>query len=136
MFKEWAFKIAFWLFIFTRPTHDSMLAVLALVVADLIAGIWAAKKRGEKITSYGLRRTASKVLAYEMVVLCSWIVEQQFVPGIPLMKAMAGFCAIAELKSVTERLGEITGLDFWNALKERIQPLVKPPTEKTKDDGQ
>jgi phage-related holin len=122
----WLAKAGFWVFVFTRPAHDSMLAVIALVAADFIAGIWAAKKRGEKITSYGIRRTiTTKIFPYQFAILCSQLVEQQFITGIPLMKATAGFIAVAEMKSIFENLGSITGLDFWSALKEKIQPSNK-----------
>lgn len=120
-------KVGFWLLIFTRPAHDSMLAVIALVFADLIAGIWAAAKRGDKITSYGLRRTiTTKILPYQFAILCSLVVEQEILPSIPLMKATAGFVAVAELKSVFENLSQITGLDFWSAIREKLQPSLKP----------
>ncbi len=53
--------------------------------------------------------------------------DQNFSLGIPLMKAIAGFIAVAEVKSIFENLGQITGLDFWTALRERLQPAVKQP---------
>lgn len=120
--------MAFWLLVFTSPAHAAMAAVIALVVADLIVGVWAAKKRGEKITSFGLRRTVTtKILPYQFAILCSHLVEQQFLSAIPLMKATAGFIAVAEMKSIFENLGQITGLDFWTFIREKIQPTVKSP---------
>ena len=124
-------KAAFWLLVFTRPAHEAMLAVVVMVAADLVAGVWAAKKRGEKITSYELRRTiTTKIMPYQFAILCSWLVEQQFLGAIPLMKATAGFIAVAEMKSIFENLGQITGLDFWTFIKEKLQPALRnPPKE-------
>lgn len=125
--SSWVIRLALWTWLFTAPTHDSMLAVVVIVFADFISGVWAAKKRGEKITSYGIRRTiTTKILPYQFAILCSHLVEKQFLTEVPLMKATAGFIAVAELKSVFENLGALTGLDFWNALKEKLQPAVKP----------
>ena len=125
--SNWALRFALWIWLFTAPTHDSMIAVIVLVFADFIGGVWAAKKRGEKITSWGIRRTiTTKILPYQFAILCSHLVETQFLGGIPLMKATAGFIAVAELKSVFENLSQITGLDFWLALKEKLQPVIKP----------
>lgn len=123
----WVIKLVAWAAVFATPVHDSLVAVAALVVADLVAGIAAAKKSGAKITSYGLRRTIVKILGYEMAVICSWIVERTFLPGIPLVKAAAGFIAVTELKSVLENLTKVTGLDVWANVRSLLQG---PPKEK------
>jgi len=116
-------KFALWLLLFTAPAHASMLTVCIVVVLDLIVGIWAAVKQGQKITSYGLRRTVTqKILPYQVAILCAWLIETQFFSLIPLMKAVAGFIAVTESKSVFENLARITGLNFWEVIKERLQP--------------
>ena len=54
----------------------SVLAVICfLVFSDLIFGIWSAKKRGEKITSSGLRRTVIKFVIYETAVAFGYLCE-------------------------------------------------------------
>jgi Mg2+/Co2+ transporter CorB len=125
---SWALRFILWAWLFTSSTHASMLAVVVLVFCDFVSGIWAALKRGERISSWGIRRTiTTKIMPYQFAILCSHLVEQQFMLGsIPLMKATAGFIAVAELKSVFENLGQITGLDFWHALREKLQPIIKP----------
>lgn len=123
---QWVLSLCSWLILLTLPAQDSMIAVGVLVTIDLIVGIWAAKKRGEKITSYGLRRTiTTKVFPYEVAVLCAYYVENHFFAAIPIMKAISGFIAIAETKSIFENLGQITGLNFWEAIREKLQPAVK-----------
>ncbi len=123
---KWLMSVLFWLAAFTAPAHESMLAVIVLVAVDLFVGIWAAKKRGEKIVSYKLRRTVTtKIFPYQVAVVCALFIEQQFFTGIPLMKAIAGFIAVAESRSIYERLGEISGLDFWSVLREYLQPKNK-----------
>ena len=123
---QWVATALAWIVLFTRPAYDSMMAVLVLVCVDLAVGIWAAKKRGEPITSYGFRRSiTTKIAPYQVAVLLGYYVDKEFSLGIPLMKAIAGFIAVAELKSIFENLGQITGLDFWTAIKEKLQPAVK-----------
>lgn len=125
---QWLASVWAWMVLFTRPAHDSMIAVIVLVAIDLAVGIWAAVKRGEKINSYGLRRTVTtKIFPYQVAVLCAYYVDKEFDIGLPLMKMIAGFIAVAELKSIFENLGQITGLDFWTAIRERLQPSVKEP---------
>ncbi len=131
----WVAQALIWLWLFTLPIHDNLVAIVALVSIDFIVGIWAAKKRGEKITSYGFRRTITqKLLPFWVAILSAHVVEQDFMSGIPLVQVTAGFIAVSELKSVMERLSEITGLDFWTTIRERLQPAVKTgPEEKQKD---
>ncbi len=132
---QWLASLWAWVVLFTRPAHESMVAVIVLVAVDLIVGVWAAHKRGEKIVSYGLRRTiTTKIFPYQVAVLCAYYVDEKFALGLPLMKAVAGFIAVAEAKSIFENLGQITGLDFWTAIRERLQPSVKEPP-KDKDAG-
>jgi hypothetical protein len=42
--------------------------------------------------------------------------------ALQLMKATAAFITGAELKSVFENLGSISGLDFWTFIKQKLQP--------------
>lgn len=118
----WLAKAFAWTVFFTAPTHASMLAIIVLVAVDLLVGVWASAKEGKKITSFGLRRTVTqKIFPYQTAVLCAHLLEVQFLPMLPLMKALAGFIAVTESKSIFENLGRITGLDFWTVIRERLQ---------------
>lgn len=122
---DWGLKGCVWLTVFLSPVKDLMFSVLVLVLADLITGVWAAKKRGECLTSRGLRSTIAKVISYQLAMILSWIVEAKFLPLIPITKAVAGLIAITELKSNLENLHCVTGLNLW----ERVQELLKPKKE-------
>ncbi len=116
---------------YAQPTYSAMFAIVVLVLVDWGTGIWAAKKRGEKITSWGWRRTINaKIVPYQIGILCSHLVDINIFAGtllepIQLMKATAAFIAGAELKSIFENLGSISGLDFWSFLREKLKPAVK-----------
>lgn len=128
-------KMLAWVAFYVQPTYSAMFTIIILVFADWCTGIWAAKKRGEKITSWGWRRTIhSKILPYQIAILCSHLVDINIFAGtilepIQLMKATSAFIAGAELKSIFENLGSISGLDFWSFIKEKLQP-PKRETEK------
>ena len=98
-----------------------MEAVLFLVVTDLFTGIWAAKKRGEKVTSWGMRKTVSKLLAYEIAIVLAFVMESALVPALPVVKAVAGFIGAIEFKSGMENLSRILGVDLLVAVKGIIQ---------------
>lgn len=133
--KAWLLKLALLLGIFLAPIRASMAAVCLLVVADLFTGIWAAHHRGEKISSWGLRKTVSKVLAYELAVVLAYTVEQSGVSFLPLVKAIAGFILMTELQSATENLGRITGLDLWQTVRGYIQGNKLNPEKKDVEDA-
>lgn len=108
-------------------------AVCFLVCADLITGIWASVKRGEKFTSWGLRKTASKVLAYELAVVLAFVIESNFLTFLPLVKTIAGFIAATEGKSGLENLSKITGIDLWSSIRNAIQGTKLNPEKSDVD---
>lgn len=119
-----------WTVLVLTPIHATLMAVSMLVVVDLITGVWASMKRNEKITSNGIRRTISKTVAYMMAIICSFIMEQQFLKGIPVVQVVSGLIAITEFKSLLENLTSITGLDFWELIVNKVQGKKIQPTPK------
>ncbi len=119
--RLWVLKAIIWVGVLLLPIHASMEAVMLLVVADLFTGMWAAKKRGEMITSWGMRKTVSKVLAYEIAIILAYILEVNFLTFLPAVKTISGFIAATEFKSCMENLSKITGLNFLEAAKSLIQ---------------
>jgi phage-related holin len=103
------------------PVKATLFAVIALSLIDLLSGLLVAKKRGDPITSSGLKRTIVKLLVYEMVVLLGFI-TQQYLTGdlIPLVKILAGLIGITELKSVLENIEELTGLSLIKLLIDKL----------------
>lgn len=100
------------------PIYDVIVVVGVLIFIDLFLGVYAATKRGEEITSAGLRRTISKMFVYQMVVLSCFLGEKYLLHGLlPAVKLVAGVIGITEIKSILENAGDITGLNFKTILK-------------------
>jgi len=92
------------------PIHAIMISVFVLVFCDLILGILAARKRGESISSSGMRRTIVKILSYQAVIICGFLVETYMMGGIlPLSKMLASLIGVVEMKSLLENADEIHG---------------------------
>lgn len=103
------------------PIKAALLMVMALTVVDLVSGLIAAKKRGEKITSSGLKRTLVKVFVYEIVTMLGYLTEQYLTGDLlPLLKILTSYIGLVELKSVLENIESITGLDLLKVLIDRI----------------
>lgn len=105
------------------PIQAMAIAAVSLCVLDLPLGIIAAKKRGEKITSAGLKRTIVKVFVYEMALILGLIVQKYMLSDtIPLINLISTLIGCTELKSALENLEDISGQPF---LKQLIDLLNK-----------
>lgn len=109
-------QFAGWFVVFISPVHSILTAIFFLCFSDLITALWAVHKNNGKITSIGLRRTVNKLLAYQIAVILSYVVESIFQIGVPVVRLVAGLIAVTELKSNLENLYKITGLDYWQKI--------------------
>lgn len=92
-----------------------------LIMADTLSGILAARKRGESISSAGLRRTITKSLVYLSAVCLGFLVEHYMIADfMPISKIISGAIALVELKSILENLDTINGKSIF---KDMIQKL-------------
>lgn len=99
------------------PVHAIMLVTGFLIFADLATGIMAAKKRGEKISSAAMRRTVSKILVYQLVIMSGFLVETYMVGGvIPISKIAASIIGMTELLSILENAEHIYGQPIFKKL--------------------
>ena len=120
------------LFVLTLPIHPVLLATLALVITDMITGVWAALKKGSRITSFMLRRTPSKLLGYWLGILAGFGIEF-LVEGVPAVKTIAAVVALTEGKSIFENLHVITGVDLWKTVLDKVHGTnINPPDEPKK----
>lgn len=103
------------------PIKPLMITVGVLIFMDLITGIWAARKRGEAITSAAMRRTISKMLIYQICLISGFLVEKYLLEGlIPASKLIASVMGVVELKSVLENANTITGMNLFKELIGRL----------------
>lgn len=114
----WAKGIALSLVAVFSPIGPMLGTVVALIFTDLGFGIWAAHKRGEKITSAALRRTISKIFVYE-VVLCILFLSEKYLLNdiVPVTKLVAGVIGMVEMTSVLENVQCATGLDLKRVIR-------------------
>lgn len=92
------------------PVKGLLAGALGLIVIDTVLGVMAAHKRGERITSAGLRRVVVKVLVFEAAILAGHIMQSEFMPDIPAVKLIASMIGLTEGLSILENLA-VLGLD-------------------------
>ena len=103
------------------PAKTALIAALALVFFDFVTGVLAARKRKEKITSAGFKRTVGKMVLYEMA-LCMAFLAQEFLLGddVPAFKLISTMIGLVELKSILENLDTINGKPVFRAILKKI----------------
>lgn len=114
--------------VFIAPVQWFLIFTLCVLICDAYTGIRAAKKRGEKIRSKGLRKTTEKFVMYSIAILLAQATMMVFgLPEryFPLTYMASGWIAYHELRSNYENISEVTGVDLWTKLKAFISRIVE-----------
>ena len=110
-----------------------MITVGILIVADLITGVIAARKRNEKISSARLRDSISKCLIYQTAIITGFLVQNYIMDDvIPIVKIVGSAISMVELTSLYENLNTISGTNIFKEIIDRLGSKNRP-TE-TKED--
>ena len=103
------------------PIKALILVTGILIFSDLISGILAARKKGQKISSAGMRRTVTKVAVYNAAIMLGFLTETYMLDGfLPLSKIAAGLISVVEFKSILENLDTINGNPIFKSLIEKL----------------
>jgi hypothetical protein len=119
--KEWLQASTISLFAVFAPIKAIIITVGFLIVMDCITGIFAAMKRGEKISSAALRRTVTKAFVYQSAVITGFLVEVYLIDkAFPINKVVAGLIGVVEFKSILENLNTIHGENLFKSIIEKL----------------
>lgn len=103
------------------PIKAIIITTLLMIVVDLITGILAARKRGEPISSAGIRRTFTKFTIYMTGILVGFLAETYMLDGfIAISKIAAGLISVIEMKSIFENLDKINGISIFKTLIDKL----------------
>jgi hypothetical protein len=100
------------IFSFFVPIKGFLLFTVAVVFADTITGIKAARKEGQKINSKGLYRTTEKIVVYFVAILIFEGAKNTFNIPFPITYMVAMMISGTELFSVAENIKRITGVEL------------------------
>ncbi len=108
--KELLLKLVISLAAVFAPIQGVMISALTLILCDLITGIMAARKRGDKILSSGFQRTIVKLLVYEFAIALGYIAQHYLMlDTIPVANIVGSYVGLTELTSAYENINEISG---------------------------
>lgn len=103
------------------PIQAMVIITGILIVSDLISGILAAHKKGQPISSAGLRRTVTKSCVYLSALCLGFLVEHYMINDImPISKIVAGLISLVEFKSILENLDVINGSSLFKKLIDKL----------------
>lgn len=127
---NWFVKVFMFVLAFCMPIKDFAHLSLIFVLADLITGLIASRKRKDKITSRGIRATLGKVFSYLTIIMLVHLFERFIMETnyLHLVNIVTGIIVLAEFKSITENLEDITG----NKIFTRIYYTIYNTFKKTK----
>ncbi len=120
-FNEILLKLITLCIVMLAPIQAVMMTVGFLIFLDLLTGVWAARKRKEKISSAALRRTISKMIIYQIAIISGFFIEKHLLQdSLPITKVVAGFIGLVEFKSILENGNTILGTDIFKLLIQRL----------------
>jgi hypothetical protein len=103
------------------PIKPVMITVGILILSDLITGIWAARKRGETITSAALGRTVSKMVVYQTAVVTGFLLQKYLLAdAIPIVNIVGGIIGMVEFKSFIENANTIIEGDIFKDILKKL----------------
>lgn len=121
MFKDFIKNIGLVFLGLLTPIHMMMIVVGVLIFTDLFLGIWAALKRGEELKSSAMRRTISKILVYQTVLITGFLCETYLLKGfIPISQIAAAAIGLVEMTSILENANKINGESIFKKLIEKL----------------
>jgi phage-related holin len=102
-----------------------------LIFLDFVTGAYKAYKAGENISSRKMSHTVSKMFLYQIAIIAGFLAETYILMGIPITKIVSGFIALTELKSISENIASVTGINYWKKIQEYLK---RPSLEEPKKD--
>jgi hypothetical protein len=103
------------------PIKAVLLVTGVLIFADLITGILVARKKGQPITSAGLRRTVTKIAIYNTAIMVGFLAETYMLEGfIPVSKIASGLIGVVEMASLYENLNVLHGSNIFKSLIQKL----------------
>lgn len=119
--KEYAIKGLIVLAAILAPIKALLISCGFLIIADLITGVMAAKKRGEAIRSAEMRRSLSKMVVYQIAIISGFILEKYMLHDmLPVSKIVSGVIGMVEFKSILENASTIAGQDILKLVIEKL----------------
>lgn len=116
---------------FFLPLSTFLLSIGGLIILDMLIAISAAFVKNEKITSRKMSHTMIKILIYNCSLISVYIFQLNFFNDLDLVRAIAFFLTLIELKSIDENLKKGWGFSVLNKI---MSVIKRADLNENKDD--
>lgn len=134
----WAniWKLIIWAFcVYLIPTYELIGVILLLLIIDFITGIWAAIKKGEKITAKKMGLTIDRMIVYMLGIIAAYGIQHGIAQdAIKVMMIFTTLIGVREFKSIVENIEVITGARIWSYIVSQITTLLPDKDFDKKDE--
>lgn len=113
------------------PTFYWIFAVGGFISADLVLRLLICKRNGVPIRSEKMWRTVYKFGFAMIFILTAHLFQYIFYADIPIVKIIASYLILVELRSIDEKAQEITGNSLFNIVIDKFS--IKPKDKNDKD---
>lgn len=107
---KWYITILISVTAFFAPVIPCLSLLISIIFVDFFTGIWKARRLKQKITSFRMRDSITKMVLYSILILLGFSIETIILSGhIPLLLIVAGLIIVVEFYSIIENVEQITG---------------------------
>ncbi len=107
---------------FITPLAPMLILIGCLLISDVVTAVWRDKLIKKPIYSKAMGKTITKMILYMIAVLLAHGMENVF-GTLPFVNITGGYICLVEFKSNIENISEATGIDLWNAIRDKIDNL-------------
>lgn len=119
--KEYIYKGLLVIAAILSPIKPLLIACGVMIVADMITGMMAARKRKEPINSADMRRSLTKMVVYQIAIISAFVLERYMLEGLmPVSKVVSGVIGMVEFKSILENVSTIAGQDIVKMVIDKL----------------
>lgn len=119
--KEWLIKGLIVLVSILAPIKSMLITCGVLIMADMVTGMMAARKRKEKLQSAEMRRSVSKFVVYQIAIITAFLLEVYMLDNlVPVSKVVSGVIGMVEFKSILENASTIAGQDLLKLVMDKL----------------
>lgn len=126
---------------FISPIKWLIVGVGALILLDTVSGLYRVYKLKQEISSKRFGHIVSKFLLYNIAIISGYILQLMIgLDILPLAKIISCAIGLTELKSITENVNQITGIDLWKFVisylkrnSDQLSETVKDGLQERKD---
>jgi phage-related holin len=109
------------------PVKTVLITTLILVAADFVTGIIASWRKGDAITSRGMKQSVVKAVLYEAAILLAYLAEHYLIgDSVPATKIITSLIGMTELLSCIENLNRINGSPVFSLIINKLNQNLQP----------